>query len=239
MIDDPEHRVQWLERLYDLNSVIAAQNEPLVGNLFYGHLQEDYVASPPSAMLRAKRDRFRSATRGRRRLLEIGVNGGHSAFLALSENPELEFHGVDICDHSYVLPAVGWVEREFPGRVFFHRGNCLKVLPDLVASGLKCDFFHIDGAKDLYFDDMLNCSRMVRSSDALVVMDDTQMPGVARTWSRCVHLRLAEPKAEYPSMAVSERYRNEVGQLVASSKFKAAALRAYSRALVLVRRIRG
>ena len=43
-------------------------------------------------------------------MLEVGVNGGHSAFLALTSEPGLEYHGVDICEYAYVKPAVAWLQ---------------------------------------------------------------------------------------------------------------------------------
>lgn len=36
----------WLAGLKRLNSVVDSSGEPLVGNLCYDHLQEDYVDSP-------------------------------------------------------------------------------------------------------------------------------------------------------------------------------------------------
>ena len=104
-MDDLENTASWLERLGSLNTAIVATGEPLAGNLFYTHLQDDFAASAPSSIMKPKRDSFRRAITGRRRLLEIGVNGGHSAYLALTSNPDLEFHGVDICEHKYVSPA--------------------------------------------------------------------------------------------------------------------------------------
>ena len=71
--------------------MVAATGAPLAGNLFYDHHQDEYVCRPPDAMLRPKRDRFRAAIAERSRLLEIGVNGGHSAYLALTASATLSF----------------------------------------------------------------------------------------------------------------------------------------------------
>src|ERR1039458_994251 len=162
-MDDLEGTASWLERLESLNGVIAATGKPLEGNLFYDVRQKDFVRSAPNSILKPKRDRFRRAISGRTRLLEVGVNGGHSAYLALTTNPDLEFHGVDICEHAYVLPAIRWLQSEFPGRVFFYEGDCLKVLPNLAKGGQRFDCFHIDGGKQTYFRDILNCHRLARS----------------------------------------------------------------------------
>jgi hypothetical protein len=233
-MSDPELQDEWLERLFRLNAVIASAGEPLDGNLFYVHQDAGFADSPPDPRHRAKRDRFRAAVDGRRRLLEVGVNGGHSALLALSENPTLEFHGVDICEHAYVKPAVAWLENEFPGRVFFYPGDCLTVLPSLVRRRLSCDVFHVDGAKHTYYDDIVNCSRMA-SAGSLVIVDDLQYPGPANAWRWCLRHGVVVRSDEFPTMDSSVRSSNGIGRLVPSSWVKWVALRNFSRALTLRR----
>jgi hypothetical protein len=204
---------QWLARLYELNSVIAATGERLAGNLFYDHHQEDFADSPPVSFNSEKRARFRRACEGRTRMLEVGVNGGHSAYLALTANPSLELHGVDIADHAYVRPVAAWLGREFPGRFFFYEGDCLAVLPQLARRGLRFDLFHIDGGKHTYYRDILNSHRMLDGRDALVIMDDVNMGAVQRVWERCVDQGLIGPAAEFPPMPAQSSHRNAVGVL--------------------------
>jgi len=227
---DDEQSESWLERLGRLNAVISATGEPLAGNLFYDHHQEDYLGQPPLTILQAKRDRVRQAIAGRSRLLEIGVNGGHSAYLALTANPDLEFHGVDICEHAYVWPAVKWLENEFPGRVYFDEGGCLEALPAIARRGLAFDAFHIDGAKYTYYADILNCQR-IASGGAIVIMDDTQEPGVSRTWRRCTRHGLIDRLEQFPPMAETSKYRNEIGVLQPFLVWKWPVLFAYGRLL--------
>ena len=144
---DIQRSKSWLDGLFRLNRVIAESGVPLEGNLFYEHHDRSFVDSPPDPRLRAKRDPFRSVAVSHARLLEIGVNGGHSAYAALTANPELTYFGVDICAHAYVRPANEWLQAEFPGRVSFESGNSLKTLPSLRRQGHRCDAFHVNGAK--------------------------------------------------------------------------------------------
>jgi hypothetical protein len=233
---DFESRRQWLEGLYSLNAVVEAQGELLVGNLFYPHGSgQDYGRKSPDPVLRLKRDRFRSALRGKTRLLEIGINGGHSAYLALSSNPDLHYHGVDICDHAYVEPAVAWLQRQFPGRVYVDYGDSLKVLPTLVNRRLTFDAFHVDGCKEAYFDDIVNCSRMVDQSGGLVIVDDIGHPGVARRWRRCRRLGILRPSAGFPARPESG---NQVDDVVPSPLVKWGVLIGYARTLNVIRRAR-
>jgi predicted O-methyltransferase YrrM len=231
LTDDVEASQFWLERLRSLNAVIAATGEPLRGNLFYGHHQPDYATSPPSAIYRAKRERMRQALRGSTRLLEVGVNGGHSAYLALTANPSLEFHGVDICTCPYVKLAVAWLEKEFPGRVFLHAGDSMKVLPELVRSSLRFDCFHIDGAKHTYYHDILNCLAMIAGTEAVIIVDDTQRTDVSPTWRRCIRQGLIEHIATVPPMPVSVTSHNEIGALQPTAAWKRRSLLMYAKTL--------
>jgi len=120
--------------------------------------EDDFVHLPPDPAFRAKRDRFCAAAAGRHKLLEVGVNGGHSAYLALTANPDLEFHGIDICQHPYVIPAVTWLQEQFPGRVLFTEGSSLDVVPDMVRRGDRYDAFHIHGPKGAYYHDIVHCT---------------------------------------------------------------------------------
>lgn len=225
-MDDIEKSDQWLAGLERLNLVIEAFGQPLVGNLCYDHFQEDYVHRPPNPILRAKRDRFRKAIDGRTRMLEVGVNGGHSAYLALTSNPALEFHGVDICEHSYVSAIAAHLEKQFPDRFFFHRGDCLKVLPRLVQDRQKFDVFHIDGAKRTYLNDIFWCERMVAGKSATLIMDDTDQKILSLVWRICAYLGVIDSEPVFLPMSNISKYRNEVGVLRTLSAEKRIVLRA-------------
>lgn len=209
-MEDLEQSTAWMQGLKDLNSVIEATGQPLAGNLFYDD-QGDYVDRVPHAHTRPKRDRFRAALEGRNRLLEVGVNGGHSAYLALTSNPDLEFHGVDICEHAYVRPAIAQLAGAFPGRVYFYDGDCREVLPELEAKGLRFDAFHIDGAKHLYLTDILNSARMIAENVATVIIDDTQLKSVAWVWRTCQRYGLIEPDPAFPHVPDTFHDQNMVG----------------------------
>lgn len=229
-MEDLEQSPAWLQGLRDLNSVIAATGQPLYGNLFYDDLQADYVDRAPNPHTRPKRDRFRAAVAGRRRLLEVGVNGGHSAYLALTANPDLEFHGVDICEHAYVRPAMAQLAGAFPARVFFHGGDCRQVLPQLAAEGLCFDAFHIDGAKHLYLTDILNSARMIAGTEATVIVDDTQLRSVAWVWRTCERYGLIESDPAFPPVPGSFHDQNKVGSLRPVPQWKWEVLyRGYAR----------
>jgi len=228
----------WVDRLRRLNAVIEGCHEPLAGNLCYQHEQTDFASSPANPIYRTKRDRFRRAVSGRRRMLEVGVNGGHSALLALSSNPRLEFHGVDLGEHSYVEPAVEWLRQEFPKRVFFYKGNSLKVLPHLAARELDFDLLHMDGAKFNYLDDIMNASRMVSIGGALVIVDDAEMKSARIALFVLGRLGVVSPVAEFPPMPSSDSNRHEIRRVVHASLPKRALGKMCARGVNTSRRVK-
>src|SRR5258708_3054356 len=132
---DVETDPAWLERLYSLNGVIVASGERLAGSICYEHHSTTFERERPVALNRTKRERFRLAAQRATRMLEIGVNGGHSAYVALSANSDLEFHGVDIGEHKYVRPAVQGVTAGFPHKGFLYAGSLFEVLPQFHRPG--------------------------------------------------------------------------------------------------------
>ena len=124
----------------------------------------------------ARRNAWR-AVRFKERLLEVGVNAGHSALLALSSNPRLEYYGVDIMSHAYTAECVDFLKGEFPGRVHLFTGDSREVLPWLVSrrAELAFDIFHVDGGHtdEVCRSDMSNCIRIAGGQRGRhVLLDD-------------------------------------------------------------------
>ena len=151
-------------RLAQLNAVVARSGEPLEGNIFYPDLDPNFQTLAPAESLAPARRNVWRASRFKRRMLEVGVNAGHSALLALSANPRLEYYGVDILVHRYTVDCVDFLTGEFPGRVHLYPGDSREVLPWLAerAEELDFDLFHVDGGHtdEVCLNDMTHCVRM-------------------------------------------------------------------------------
>jgi hypothetical protein len=168
---------RFVERLTALNALVRQSGEVLEGGLFYWDREADFVDQPPDATLAPARRNLWRASRFKRAMLEVGVNAGHGALLYLSANPDLVWHGVDICVHSYVEPCVAYLANEFPGRVQLHRGDSREILPRLATHRPELDFdlFHIDGGHtdELCRADVSNCIRLARGGRGKhLVLDD-------------------------------------------------------------------
>ena len=151
-------------RLRRIAELVKQSGERLEGNIFYADLDDRDLDRPPDNALAAARRNAWRAVRFKERLLEVGVNAGHSALLALSSNPRLEYYGVDIMSHAYTAECVDFLKGEFPGRVHLFTGDSREVLPWLVSrrAELAFDIFHVDGGHtdDVCRSDMGNCIRM-------------------------------------------------------------------------------
>src|SRR5574337_818006 len=142
-------------RLKALNAIVRTAGEALEGNIFYA-------------------DR---AERFKERMLEVGVNAGHSALLALSSNPKLHYCGVDIMSHAYTKECVDFLKGELPGRVRFFPGDSREVLPRLAdaAAELGFDLLCVDGGhtSEVCYSDDANCIRMSKGEKSRhLLLDD-------------------------------------------------------------------
>ena len=154
----------FMRRLNALNGFVKDAGEPLEGGVFYWDQDAEYENRPPAPSLAPARRNLWRATRFKAHMIEIGVNAGHSALLALSANPGLAYWGVDIADHRYTPACVDYLAREFPGRVQFFPGDSREVLPWLATHHAELDFdiFHVDGGHttEICRADISNCLRL-------------------------------------------------------------------------------
>ena len=121
---------------------------------------------------------MRRAVRFKERLLEVGVNAGHSALLALSSSARLEYYGVDNTSHAYTAECIDFLEGGVPGAgAPMFTGDSREVLPWLVnrRAELAFDIFHVDGghADEVSRSDMGNCIRIASGQRGRhVLLDD-------------------------------------------------------------------
>lgn len=204
------------------NSLTSRKLESvLIGNLFYDHLEQDFQNHPLNPSLETKRQRLADLATKCSNVFEVGVNGGHSAFLMLQSNPELNYIGNDIAafyppeprchPEVYVPAAFDSLKQLFPGRVQTITGSCITELPKYAAvnNTKHIDLLHLDGDKWTYEQDFFTMRPLLKSG-AYVVFDDTQQPAVQVLVDKLISNNLLV--RAYPQMPLSETFRHEITQ---------------------------
>jgi hypothetical protein len=217
---------EFMTKLSELNTSISrsltSRNlEPvLIGNLFYDHLEVNFQNNPLNPLLEQKRQRLASVAKKCSNAFEVGVNGGHSAFLMLQSNQELNYIGNDIAafyppeprchPEVYVPAAFDSLKQLFPERVQTITGDCITELPKYASANNRkhIDLLHLDGNKKTYEADFFTMLPLLRPG-AYVVFDDTQIPIVNKLVSKLLDKHLIV-HSEYPTMESREKYRHEI-----------------------------
>lgn len=198
----------WQAGLQDLNAHLATsltdagQATELNGNLFYEHLDAEFRNRGLTPRFDGKRRNLFKLAKESEHMFEVGVNGGHSLYLALSANPELRVTGVDICKQVqpswgrvdiYVPAAFEWLNNSFPGRCSFIAGNSLVELPRYVEEdpGETVDLLHLDGAKNTHLREFL-AIRPLMSEGAVLLQDDTNTKPVRQSMRQILKLGFAK-----------------------------------------------
>ncbi len=142
-------------------------------------------------------------------MLEIGLNGGHSALLALAHGVEL--HSVDICMHSYTRPVANYLQHAFKDRFYFYEGDSRLVLPQLREQNVRFGLFHIDGdhRTDTCRTDTGN-ARKLALRNAWILLDDTDMKDIRAFYQEQIQTETIIPAR--PGGWV-ETPRHEIGKL--------------------------
>ncbi|WP_217357060.1 class I SAM-dependent methyltransferase [Ruegeria arenilitoris] len=173
----------------------------LNGNLFYKHKSVSFETDELFPPFEGKRRNLFALAQNSTHMFEVGVNGGHSLFLALSANPKLQVTGVDICRQIepswgrvdiYVPAAFDWLKAAFPGRTRFITGNSLIEIPRYVENNpdQRVDLLHLDGAKDTHLREFLAIRPCLEKSGK-VVLDDTHTKPVRLGMRQIIRLGMA------------------------------------------------
>jgi len=177
--------------LIELNKICGNSGTPLEGNLFYKHHTPNIeTLDMPDARRVQKRRNFCRAIGGKKNLLEIGFNGGHSALLALSCSPNLRITCVDIGRNSYVNPCANYMKENFQQRFEIIIGDSRDIIPELsLFSDQRFDIIHIDGGHGVK-----NCLADTANALALrspgvprhILLDDTNATQIFEIYQRFV-----------------------------------------------------
>jgi len=166
--------------LKKLNKTVSSFDEKFEGSIFY--LDGDKKRDTLYPMFKQKRIDFAEYATENLLMVEVGVNAGHSALLALSSNNSLTYIGIDILHHQYTLPCVKVLQKHFPNRIHFQAGDSRDVLPNIydMYPGIKNQpiTWVIDGGHDpeVANIDIQNVINLAGNKDILIFDDIEQEP---------------------------------------------------------------
>ena len=219
----------FVDKLNILNNSLKIELEnnkckpTLIGNLFYDHEQMNppFYNSPMLKECEEKRIRFSKASKMRTTMFEIGLNGGHSSFLAMTANENLTVYSNDIAEfyppcpnihpEIYVPEAAKTLKNLFNNRFNFIKGSCITEVPIFVKNNPKMifDIIHIDGAKETYKQDFLNIRPLLKDN-SIVIFDDSQNPAVQKLVDDFIRQGHLHRTSDFPQMNPNIKYRNEI-----------------------------
>ena len=129
-------------------------------------------------------------------VLEIGLNGGHSAEVFLENCPNLEkFVSIDINWHPYTAHAVKYLSEKYGKKFLFFAGDSIIKVPELKAEfpDQTFDLIFIDGNHnyDYCLKDILN-GRALANANTLLLVDDYDNPSVRQAVEKCKELHILQ-----------------------------------------------
>jgi hypothetical protein len=168
----------YVSDLLQINAIVVrATGGPAEGSLFYPWGVEPYDRPHPEFLDRRRNFALLAAISTR--MVEVGVNAGHSCLLAMHVNPALHYTGIDWAGHAYSHECLDKLQALFAHRVSLLREDSRQALARLceTASG-SCDFVHLDGGHDFDFmmSDLGAALRLTRPGGLILVDDDDMFP---------------------------------------------------------------
>ena len=178
---------EYKEHLFNLNEIIKSIGEPLEGNIFYNHLEENIDTLDIEDLKKhgskelnlqknflSKRRTFGLASLTFNNVVEIGFNAGHSALILLSGNPNLKLTCIDICEHKYTIPCYQYLKSVFGDRINLINSNSALAFPMLSRTQVDYDLFIIDGGHsvDIAEVDLFNVIQLGRKN-SVICFDDS------------------------------------------------------------------
>lgn len=161
-----------LKHFENIKDILESIGERVEGNLICDVL-------PSNLVIERNADKIHNIQKlsiGKERICEIGFNAGHSLLLMLDNNPTAEYVVFDLCNHTYTIPCLEYIAKQYPKtKIEFIVGDSTVSMPNYIKQNpnYKFDFIHVDGGHDLenVINDYNNSYLLIKEG-GLILFDD-------------------------------------------------------------------
>jgi len=168
------------EHIINLTKILKTVGERVEGNLICDISPDNWTYMQNMDKIK----NLQNLCKGKKKIVEIGVNACHSLILMLLENPEAEYLLFDLNFHRYTEPALDYVKRAFPNTVIkIVYGNSVETITQYINDNPEelhtYDMCHLDGGhtEDIFSVDYENMKQF-NKKNSCVIFDDYDLPQI-------------------------------------------------------------
>lgn len=162
------------EHIQNISSILELVGERVEGNLICDIEPRNWVIHQNESKIR----NIQTLCRGKKKIMEIGVNACHSLLIMLLINPDAEYLLFDLNFHRYTEPTLEYIKKQFPTtKINIIFGNSVDTIRQYIDKHPQelhtYDLIHLDGGhtEDIFSHDYKN-SKQLLQKDGIVIFDD-------------------------------------------------------------------
>lgn len=174
LIDYDRQSVIYNEHIQGITSILKQfSGYHIEGNLICDISPDNWVHQ----LNRYKIKNLQNVCKGKKKIIEIGVNACHSLILMLLVNPTAEYVLFDLNIHPYTIPTLEYVKSHFSTKITTYFGNSVQTITQFIQDHPNewhtFDFCHLDGghSPEVFSVDYENMKTLL-VKDGVVVFDD-------------------------------------------------------------------
>ena len=124
--------LEQIEDIININNIIKKYTNNFEGNCLYKHLSnfDEFEIGLRYDNKLILRENLYTLAKNSKNIIEIGLNGGHSAAIFFLANTELKLLSFDICEHKYVEDVAEYYKNKY--NFTFIKGNSVVTVPRIV-----------------------------------------------------------------------------------------------------------
>jgi len=168
------------EHLIKITNMLQEIGERIEGNLICDIYPNNWVINTNIDKI----INLQHICKNKKKIIEIGVNAGHSLLIMLLTNPQAEYLLFDLNYHKYTSPIIEYLKLSFPNtKINIIYGDSVLTIKDYINNNPNeektYDMCHLDGGHtiDIFSCDYKNTKKLL-NDDGVVIFDDYNYPDI-------------------------------------------------------------